>query len=137
MTLRLHELLPRARPRDAFHAVGLAPTGLAIPSPDDLKLIGVGRIVAAAIPAAGATGAHGKDTPQTSARRAAAGVCHEAGLSSSELATGVAATMKSARRLMLGVGDPALCAATKVRLAREERIRVEALASPGKLHPRS
>jgi len=130
LTLRLPDVLPRYRLRDAFEAVGLPPEPL-LPLPDpDLPALSLPALCRAAATATCAPVALGRRTAQTvRARRVVAAMAPRAGFSSRATRDALGLSATALRRHRTLGPDPRDLAATRTRLALERR--VAAVTPPG------
>ena len=127
--LQLATVLPRYRLRQAFTAVGLEAKPLTEPTTDELRTLGVARLVAAATAAVGTHDASSRDALANRARRVAVSLSREAALPSALLAAELGCRVGSVSRLASAPCCPLDRRAALRRLALERVVEL-AHASP-------
>ena len=117
------EALPRWRRREAFVHVGLNPDPLQLLNDAGVLRLGLSRLVEAAASACCADPALTGRAPEVlAARRVAAQVAGQVGWTTSQISASLGVPPRTARRLTTAPADDALIAATRRRLALEERV---------------
>ncbi len=131
LDLQIRALLPRFRLRDAFLAVGLPPRQLSPADAASVRAAGSARLAAAAAHATAADPRlRGSHATVVRARRAAAQLGRQAGMSSGDLAEVLHVSLRSVQDYAAACPHGATVRAVRVRLALENLIAAAGRTGP-------
>jgi len=125
LELKLRKALPRFRIRDLYRAVGLSPGGPLLPLPlETVRAQGIARLVAATTSAlAVGPSLRGNRAELVHARRVAAQLAHQCGISLTDTAWALKLTPRAARRLLEPEQDSGPLEAVRLWLALENAVQ--------------